>query len=403
MRLDETINGYRIMTKPTNAGGGKCMWAFAEKTGRQYFVKQFLQPKLPSPDSGSERSRQIRQEACREFEERHRDVMKLLKPDVPGGGHLVLATDFFSHRNTFYKVTARVDVSSLDRPQDLDARQKAVLLKTLAVSLQLLHGFEIVHGDLKPENVLIQKHSASAFHMAKLIDFDDSYLAGRPPAPDEIAGDTVYGAPEWRRYVQGDGTAGPEDLTTAVDIFALGLMTHHYLTGSLPRYDARFGSPADAVDAGERLAPDPRLSDGLGNLITAMTQRAPRSRPRIAAFLSALKDPNVCSLRHRRPGTTATPGSGTASATSASTPSAPAPAGAGPTAEGRPASRLRTNLGGGPRTRRAAVPEATPAVKASAPETAPEPARDPETAPAARPADGRGPSRVRINLGGRRS
>ena len=30
-----------------NGGGGKCVWAFAEKDGREYFIKRFLEPKRP--------------------------------------------------------------------------------------------------------------------------------------------------------------------------------------------------------------------------------------------------------------------------------------------------------------------------------------------------------------------
>ncbi|MFI9122640.1 protein kinase [Streptomyces bikiniensis] len=384
MKKGDTIAGYRIVTDPTNANGGKCIWAFAEKDGGQYFIKQFLEPKRPRDDAADSRSVRIRREVAQEFEQRHRRIMKRLRPDTLGGGNLVLATDFFHEGSTYYKVTERIDTSSLERPQSLEPRQKTVLLKTLGSSLKQLHDSGTVHGDLKPLNVLVQKREGAAFHSAKLIDFDDSYDSGNPPNPEDISGDSVYGAPEWRRYLRGDGAAGPEDLTCAVDVFALGLMTHLYVTGELPSYDARFGSPADAVNAGEELRLDPRLSDELIDLVRRMTSADPRARPDAAAFLAALSDPGVCALQHRRPGTTA-PGAKTGT---------PAPAASSAKPEERRTSRVRSTFG------RRKETDARPAVPAPAPPPTETPAAPAAGEPAPAPAPGA--SRVRINLGGRR-
>lgn len=390
MKQGDILGGYRVVTQPTNAGGGKCLWAFAEKNGEQFFIKQFLAPKRPRPDrGGSARSRQNRLRLCEEFETRHRSIMDRLTPEMHGGGHLVLAEDFFAEGTTYYKVTARIDTSTLEKPQLLEPRHKAVLLKTLAVSLNLLHGISIVHGDLKPANVLVQQYGGNAFHVAKLIDFDDSYLSGSPPSSDDIAGDSVYGAPEWRRYVQGEESVQPRQLTTAVDIFALGLMTHFYLTGALPQYDARFGSPADAVNARGELRLDTRLTDPMQNLLRAMLSRAPSSRPRASTVLSALKDPRVCALEHRRPDTGA----------------AAPPAGSG---TGTAKADVDTTTGG----RRTVDPDVPPRTSrlrgrmAPSPPRNREPARDEPPAdniPEAASVDDGGPrvSRVRINLGTR--
>ncbi|MFF7189034.1 lipopolysaccharide kinase InaA family protein [Streptomyces sp. NPDC008222] len=402
MKQGDVIGGYRITSEPTNANGGKCMWAFAEKGGGQYFVKRFLEPKRPRDDDTRDTpSLRIRRQLAREFEERHRTIMKRLRPDARGGGNLVLAIDFFHEGSTYYKVTERIDTSSLEKPQALEPRQKMVLLKTLGMSLKQLHDIDIVHGDLKPLNVLVQKRDGAAFHTAKLIDFDDSYVSGAPPAPEDIAGDSLFGAPEWRRYLQGDGSVGPEHLTCAVDVFALGLMTHLYLTGDLPHHDRRYGSPADAVNAGARLDLDTRLSEPMLGLLRAMTARASGSRPRMATFLKTLADPKVCALQHRRPGTTKPETA--AKSTTGSTDGTPEPP--GPTALGRRPSRIKANLkstrppGGGrtapvppPADPAPTVPDETPAAEPTAAPTPPPPSPD-ASAPRT--------SRVRINLGGR--
>ncbi|MES4889322.1 protein kinase [Streptomyces sp. NPDC096012] len=417
MKKGDVIGGYRISSEPTNAGGGKCMWAFAEKGGTQYFVKRFLEPKRPRDDAADSPSVRIRRQLAREFEQRHRTIMERLRPDARGGGNLVLATGFFHEGSTYYKVTERIDTSSLEKPQTLEPRNKMVLLKTLGNSLKQLHDIDVVHGDLKPLNVLVQKRDGAAFHTAKLIDFDDSYVSGKPPEPDDIAGDSVYGAPEWRRYMQREDAVGPQHLTCAVDVFALGLMTHLYLTGELPHHDKRYGSPADAVNAGERLDLDTRLSDEMLGLLRAMTTRAPGGRPRITTFLKTLSDPRVCALQHRRPGT------GKSKSPAAKPPSAAEPA--KPSAPGRRTSRIKAkNLtptsASTPRPRPATAPPEPPGTAAGAgrpapratsatPETPPAPTPPPTPAapdaPATPPAAGapaERSSRVRINLGGRR-
>ncbi|MEU9097820.1 lipopolysaccharide kinase InaA family protein [Streptomyces sp. NPDC048361] len=372
MKQGDTIGGYRIVTDPTNANGGKCIWAFAEKDGAPYFIKQFLEPKRPRDDARESPSLEIRRRLAQEFEERHHTIMKRLRPDARGGGNIVLAKDFFHEGSTYYKVTERIDTSTLEKPQALEPRQKMVLLKTLGNSLKQLHDIDVVHGDLKPLNVLVQKRDGAAFHAAKLIDFDDSYVSGSPPEPEDISGDSLYGSPEWRRYLQRD--ASPGELTCAVDIFALGLMTHLYLVGELPYYESRFGSPADAVNGGDELALSARLSDQMLGLLRRMTAGDAGSRPRISAFLAALSDPKVCALQHRRPGT---------SAPKAASAKGPGPAAAA--AEGR-TSRIRTNL-----TSRTPPAPPTPA-DTTAPEPAPAPAPD---------VPGPRSSRVRINLGDR--
>ncbi|MPY42207.1 protein kinase [Streptomyces phyllanthi] len=424
------IGGYRITSEPTNANGGKCIWAFAEKDGGQYFIKRFLEPKRPRDDDTRDTpSLRIRRQLAAEFEQRHRTIMERLRPDARGGGNLVLATGFFHEGSTYYKVTERIDTSSLEKPQALEPRQKTVLLKTLGMSLKQLHDIGIVHGDLKPLNVLVQKRDGAAFHTAKLIDFDDSYVSGSPPAPDDIAGDSVYGAPEWRRYMQRDESVGPEHLTCAVDVFALGLMTHLYLTGELPHHDKRYGSPADAVNAGEQLDLDTRLSDAMLGLLRAMTARAPGSRPRITTFLKSLDDPKVCALQPRRPGTSRKPSARSTPSTGKPTDTAPRSRvkanltsaggrpGTGPSTSGtgRPGTTPSTSGTGRPGTTPSTSGAGRPAAAKDAPATgspahapatgspAESPAAAPSATPAPPPSEATSPprSRVRINLGDR--
>ena len=58
----------------------------------------------------------------------------------------------------------------------LALRTQLVLMKSVAHSLKILHDLRIVHGDLKPSNVLVKRTELG--YTTKLIDFDSSYIAG---------------------------------------------------------------------------------------------------------------------------------------------------------------------------------------------------------------------------------
>lgn len=292
--IDSPSCSYKVTTDASNSDGGRCMWAFASNGGNEYFIKQFLEPKFPMPESmGSEASKARRKIACQEFEQRHRVIMKKLAPGAPGGGNLVTALEFFRQGTTYYKVTHKVSVESLDSLEAMKPRERAIVLRTLGHSLQMLHRQGIVHGDLKPTNVLIQKNGPSGLHVAKLIDFDDSYLSASPPPPDQIVGDSVYAGPEWFSYLKNEPGVTARDLTTQSDVFALGLMIHEYLTGSVPAFGSRFNTVAEAVAAGEELGFDDRLSPDLVRLLTRMTAADPMLRPTTKQVLEELGDENI--------------------------------------------------------------------------------------------------------------
>lgn len=297
MKQGELIGDYLISSKPTNANGGKCLWAFAAKDGQEFFIKQFLDPKYPLDSApGGAASKKLRRQDCAVFEQRHQHVMERLKSDSVGGGNIVVAEAFFRDGATYYKVTKRIDASNLESLRSLTEHQKAVVLRTLGLSLQQLHRIGIVHGDLKPDNVLVQKRSGHDLYTAKLIDFDDSYLAGQPPEPTAVGGDGHYGAPEWHAYIQEESRSDGSELTTAVDMFALGLMLHEYLTGQLPGYPGDFPSPGEAVKAGRPLTPDPQLHPDVTRLVIALTHGSPQRRPGIEDFLRAVDDESKLKL-----------------------------------------------------------------------------------------------------------
>jgi serine/threonine protein phosphatase PrpC len=111
-----------------------------------------------------------------------------------------------------------------DHPRpDLDSVRN--LVAQLARGLQALHSKEMLHQDLRPENVLIDRSGT-----VKIIDFGAVYVAGLAEGSAaargaDLVGSLQYTAPEY--FVGGQATA-------AADLFALAVLTYQMLCGQLP-------------------------------------------------------------------------------------------------------------------------------------------------------------------------
>jgi eukaryotic-like serine/threonine-protein kinase len=290
VKAGEVINGYRILEDFRVVGAGLSKWTFAAKGGREYFLKEFLSPTFPDEHApGSAQTKMRKRRRCAAFERHHRRIQAALAEVSGLGGNLIVTLDFFRWGAKYYKVTEKVEVAGLEPAAvaSLPFQDQLVLLKTVAHSLRILHDRGIVHGDLKPSNVIIKRTELG--YTTKLIDFDNAYLAGEPPPPGEIVGTMNYYSPELVGYIQETGTTAAE-LTQKADIFALGLIYAEYLTGSLPPFDAgRHQYAGVAVGGGEVL----RLSPGtlpapVLELVDRMLLADPAARPTIADIHTTL-------------------------------------------------------------------------------------------------------------------
>ena len=295
MDTSETINGYKIIQPFTTVGGGLCRWTFVEKGGVIYFLKEFLSPKYPGDDSpGSVKVKAQKRKRCEVFEHHHRGLKEAISTSVGVGGNLVATIDFFRSGTTYYKVTEKVDVLSLT-PEDiskLPIERRMLVLKTVAHSLMVLHQLRIVHGDLKPDNILI-KQTKTGDYVAKLIDFDNSYFSNSAPEisdESDIVGTPDYYSPELGKYIKQDGSVTSSDLDTASDVFALGVIYCQYLTGKKPVFDLKYRYAWESANDG--LSPcieSVSLPSTLIKLVSSMLQTDPSKRPSIRTVFLALR------------------------------------------------------------------------------------------------------------------
>ena len=343
MRAGDVVNGYTLLADFSVVGAGLSRWTTATKDGRQYFVKEFLSPTYPEDDApGSEKIKAKKRARCAVFEARHLSMQSALAPLSAYGGNLIVTLEFFRAGAKYYKTTELVDAEDFDvaRIAALPFKQRLVLLKSVAHSLKILHDLRIVHGDLKPDNVLIKRTELG--YTSKLIDFDSSYIAGRPPAATEIVGTINYYSPELLSYIQ-EESVDASRLGTASDVFALGLIYSEFLTGRVPHYDPAYGEPAVAVRSGvvlqvDRTGLDPALAD----LVDRMMLVDPDARPVISEVHAALMGVRgageapapvaaaapapTSALRGKLVGAPAVPRASAEARTSPTPPAAPAPA-----------------------------------------------------------------------------
>jgi serine/threonine protein phosphatase PrpC len=143
--------------------------------------------------------------------------------------HVLKVLEPHGRRQCLYYVTEYVDGWTLrqwmhDNPSPAleDVREMA---GQIAAGLRALHRQEMIHQDLKPENIMIDRYGT-----VKLIDFGSTKIAGieeitTPLVDHGPLGTRRYAAPE---YVQ--GYAG----SRLSDIYSLGVIIYEMLTGQLP-------------------------------------------------------------------------------------------------------------------------------------------------------------------------
>jgi tetratricopeptide (TPR) repeat protein len=257
------IVGAYTVERELGQGGMGSVWLARRTDGRfeGYVAIKFLNAGLMAR-GGSER---FAREGSILARLAHPNIARLLDAGVAGNGarpYLVLE----------YIDGVPIDRHCEDRALDLAARVRLFLDVLAAVAHA--HNRLILHRDLKPSNILV-----TAAGEVKLLDFgiakllDDAAAAGSASEITQAAGRAFtlqYAAPE---QLQGG------DVTTATDVYALGVLLYVLLGGAHPTA-GRTTAPLDQMRAVIETEPR-RLSDavrrqGIGGSAKAKLARALR-------------------------------------------------------------------------------------------------------------------------------
>ena len=278
------IADYALIEPWRNTNSGNARWSFAGKDGKTYFIKEFLSPVFPSSDAISKEALAKKRALCYNYYSSKRRLYQKIEQSATG--NLVLISDFFLFGTKYYITTEKIEEAkvTVENIAKAPEAKKRLLLKILTFSLMKLHENGVVHADLKPNNILIKESESGDNLIAKIIDFDGSYLVGEQPGSEEIQGDLPYLAPETCRYMFGEDVK----LTQKVDVFTTGLLFHLYLTGALPTVDKGFDYVHEALLENGEVHLSPKLREPYLSLVRSMIDIDPEKRPDMKTVLDAL-------------------------------------------------------------------------------------------------------------------
>uniref|UniRef100_A0A8B9GIR2 Serine/threonine-protein kinase n=1 Tax=Amazona collaria TaxID=241587 RepID=A0A8B9GIR2_9PSIT len=149
-------------------------------------------------------------------------VYQIFADEVLGSGQFGIVYGG-KHRKTGRDVAIKViDKMRFPTKQESQLRNEVAILQIL-VALRNLHFKNIVHCDLKPENVLLA--SAEPFPQVKLCDFGFARIIGEKSFRRSVVGTPAYLAPEVLRS---------KGYNRSLDMWSVGVIVYVSLSGTFP-------------------------------------------------------------------------------------------------------------------------------------------------------------------------
>ena len=205
------IDGYKVIREISSSSRSQLYLVEDKETGMNLIMKT---PSVNYEDDPAYIDRFIREEWIgRRIENQH--VVKVYEPT--------------RRRRFLYVIEEFLEGSTIRQWMHDHAEPKLeevrLLVEQIAKGLQAFHRLEMLHQDLKPENIIIHKSGT-----VKLIDFGSAKVAGiaeisSPIEESNLLGTKNYTAPEYANNQPGSNRS---------DIYSLGVIMYEMLTGKLP-------------------------------------------------------------------------------------------------------------------------------------------------------------------------
>jgi len=205
-----TFDGYRIVRELHSSSRSHIYLGVDTETERPVAIK------IPSVDLRGD-SAYIKRFMMEEWIAKRINSPYVLKsfPQTRRRNFLYVAMEFVEGRTLTQWM--------IDNPHP-DIEPVRGIVEQIAQGLRAFHRMEMLHQDLRPENIIIDKTGS-----AKIIDFGSTEVAGVSESAayqnHDILGTVQYTAPE---YFLG------ENISPRADLFSLAIITYQMFTGELP-------------------------------------------------------------------------------------------------------------------------------------------------------------------------
>jgi serine/threonine protein kinase/tetratricopeptide (TPR) repeat protein len=252
------VAGYEILGELGRGGMGVVYWAWQTGLNRAVALKMLLAGAHAGPQT---RAR---------FKVEAEAAARLQHPNI------VPIYEIGTHEGLPYFSLEYLEGSSLADQLNagpLPVERAVALVEALARALQYAHQKGIVHRDLKPANILLNADGVpkiTDFGLAKLVVGGDS----SPTVTGSIMGTPNYMAPE-----QAEGRT--RDIGPLADVYALGAILYHLLTGRPPFQGTTMLDTLEQVRSLEPVPPQQlqrKVPRDLETVCLKCLQKEPRKR-----------------------------------------------------------------------------------------------------------------------------
>ncbi len=165
----------------------------------------------------------------------HPALVRLLELGIDDAGLVFLVTEYVEGETLAQRLSkGPVTIAEADS-----------LVDALSGGLGAAHEHGVLHGDLKPANVIWPAEGAP-----RVVDFGASKILGldRLTATGEVSGTPAYMAPEV--------LTGKTDVDQRIDVYGLGVLLYEALSAKKPFHDNHLGRLMMKIDAGDCLPID---------------------------------------------------------------------------------------------------------------------------------------------------
>src|SRR5688572_19546791 len=248
----ERIGPYRLLREIGSGGVGVVF--LAERADDQFHQEVAI--KVIRGIATGDAVRQLRHERQILAGFDHPNIARLLDGGATPGGHPYLAMEFIRG----------APITEACEKRNVPLKTRIALLAEIARAVHYAHQRLVIHRDIKPANVLLRDDGRPVlldFGIAKLLDEN----AQRERLATQPWFTPAYAAPEQRR----GGT-----VSTATDVYALGLLAFELLTDERPILDVEQCLLAPSLAAPE--ARRPLLRGDLDRIVALATEEEPADR-----------------------------------------------------------------------------------------------------------------------------